>query len=255
MPKWMQILRRTSVTRELLPLLGWFFRNRGWTIWSEARTLVANTVPFRRTIITDDLIVVAGDSLAAGVGAQDSRSIAALLGERFSGAPLINLGANGKRIADVYSDLSALNLTGRETGAKCAFVVVIAGTMDMIMNTPIDELEADLRRLLDLLASVCDHSIVVQAGSMAAGPRFVRYPSLLRQLAARSDRVHGLLEQVIQDYPGAHYLGELFDWSLSAETMSQPKRWFSPDGFHPSSAWHRKVFEHIIQILRDRGAC
>jgi lysophospholipase L1-like esterase len=249
-PKFVKILLRANLRREILPFLVWFFKNRGWMIWVTAWPLVKATIPFQRKEGEDATVVIAGDSLAMGVGLKnpETTSVAALLADYYRESPVINLGTIGYCIGDMLNVFSDSNGSPKY---KC--VVLIVGTMDMVANTPSEELERNLRELFSRLGRMTDHVVLVQAGSMKAGPRFVGHTTFLESLGKRSDRVHQLFERVTKDFAHVHYMGDLFNWSLLESTQNEPERWFSPDGFHPSEAWHYRVFCILRGILEGRG--
>jgi hypothetical protein len=245
--KVVKALSRTNVTLEVLPFLFWFFSARGWQLWTKGLPMARKTVAYQKKEGTGEPVIVAGDSLAMGVGLDhpETESVAALLGDYFSESPLINYGQNGRCVADVLETLK-----DEAVPARCRCIVLIVGTMDMIHNTPSEELERDLRDLFVLLGKKTDHVVLVLAGSMEAGPRFAGHETLLDALGGRSYRVHNIFRRVTADYPQVHYVGSLFNWSLRPRILAEPEKWFSPDGFHPSKAWHHKVFSILTGLLQ-----
>jgi len=253
-PKWLKLLRRLDWEKELWVVIYWFFFKGGWTVWPGTRKVLARSNRYER-LYGKELIIVAGDSLAAGVGPVNSLkdSVAALLGARFPEARVPNLGFNGRDVAGVLQDFSSLELPPQDE-AKAKFIVVIVGNVDMMMNTIKENLERDLRELLAILGNHTDHVILVLPGSLAAGPPFHCYERIFRIATEKSDPVRRLFGRVSEEFAHVHFMGEMFD-SLTQKARSEPEKWFSSDRFHPGEAWHEEVFLRIMRFLVECGVC
>ncbi|MGH2736506.1 MAG: SGNH/GDSL hydrolase family protein [Actinomycetota bacterium] len=193
---------------------------------------------------------VLGDSTAAGVGAGTAaNAYPTLLAERLADdgfrVKLTALGVSGARVADLEQGQVA-----RAQEARPDLVFVAIGANDVTHLTPLDDVEAGIRRALEKLRS--SGAVVVVAG--APDMRAPAFLEPLRSLAGwRGRRVAATIEIVAEELgvasvPLAAETGHLF--------ASDPERYHSADDFHPSASgyrlWADAIYPVLSRALKDR---
>ena len=196
--------------------------------------------------------VVLGDSTAAGVGAgspDDSypvRLARRIAHERFFRVRLVGLGVSGARVGDVLREQLPLGL---EEDPDLIFVAI--GANDVTHVTRLDDVEDDMRSLLDRLEET-------GAAVVVAGPPDMRSPVFLEPLRTivgwRGNAVAGRIEGAARD-AGVPVV-PLADGTRD-HFAEDPDRYYSDDDFHPGPAgyglWADVIYPYVEEaLLRSR---
>jgi acyl-CoA thioesterase-1 len=174
-------------------------------------------------------IVILGDSLTAGLGLPVQQSYPALLQQRLKAEGLnydvVNAGVSGDTSAGGLSRLD-WSLQG-----DVRILVVALGGNDALRGLPVDELRANLGRIIER-AQAKDISVIL--AGMEAPPNWGRdydvafhkvYPALAQQYHVP------LVPFLLQDVAGSDALNQ-------------------PDGIHPTAEGARIVADNIWRVLK-----
>jgi lysophospholipase L1-like esterase len=204
---------------------------------ARARRYAADAVAFERVV--DDhgpALLVAGDSLSVGVGADDpAHSVAGRIAAACPGLTVVNRARSGARLADVPSQL--LDAPPRRWDA----VLLTIGGNDALGRTPRDALDAHASRAVLAARTLADRVVVATSANLGSVPIFP-WP-LTRLLEARTRAVRDALWRAT----GAHG-AEFVDFFRPLERdpfARAPELYFGPDGVHPSSACYALCFAVI----------
>lgn len=192
-------------------------------------------------------LVVLGDSTAAGVGAGSAdASYAVRLARRVAQehfrVRLVGLGVSGARVGDVLEEQLPLVV---EEQPDVVFVAI--GANDVTHLTRLDDVEDDMRALLDGLERT-------GAAVVVAGPPDMRSPVFLEPLRTivgwRGNAVAARIERAATDagvpvVPLADGTREHFS--------EDPDRYYSEDEFHPGAAgyglWADVIYPYVEDVL------
>ena len=123
--------------------------------------------------------------------------------------------------------------------------VLLAGVNDVLSRRPPAEWRADLEALVDGLGERA-RSVV-----LPAVPRFDVLPvlprTLARYLAEQGDTLNGIAREVCAAHPRAV-------WVDTAAEQPGEAWFYSPDGFHPSTAGYRTWASLVARSIPDEVA-
>lgn len=194
---------------------------------------------------------VLGDSTAAGLGAGSPEHAYATvlserLGERGWRVELTAFGLSGARVADVLNDQVPRAI---ETEPDLVFVGI--GANDSTHFTPLDDVERDMRRIIDGLSET-DATLVV------AGPPDMRADAWLEPLRSivgwRGRRVADRIEAAARERGIA--VVQLAE-QAAPFFASNPEEAYAEDMFHPGPggyrAWADAIFPVLVEALDGEG--
>src|SRR5690242_1734264 len=119
-------------------------------------------------------ILVAGDSVAVGLGAsQPEQSIAGLFGQDFPQADVTNVGVSGAETDGLVTQLAGL------AGQHFSAVVLIIGANDVVHGRNLRGSLIRLDRALQQARELSDQVILMPEGNMGNAPIFPRLASVL----------------------------------------------------------------------------
>lgn len=189
-------------------------------------------------------ILIAGDSIGAGVGAIDSnQSIAGRIGKEFPQAEVVNISASGIR-------LKQLNAKIREIPAqRFQYVILLIGANDVTHFTKLIDVRSQIQTLLTYASSMSDHVIVMTSGNIGAAPIF-RWPiSIL--LSNRTREVRAIFMREVQNWPHASYV-DLYKDAVDEPFNTDIEKYYASDYFHPSADGYGLWYKAIQTVLTNK---
>jgi len=195
--------------------------------------------------------VVLGDSTAAGLGAGDpEHAYATILAERLAArgwlVELTAFGVSGARVHDVL-----VQQVPRVIDARPDLVFVGIGANDSTHLTPLDDVERDMARTIDLLKET-------GAAVVVAGPPDMRAAAWLEPLRSivgwRGRQVADRIEAAARerDVPVVQLAEEAGPYFAS-----NPEDAYASDDFHPGPggyrAWADAIFPVLVEAVDRRG--
>lgn len=172
----------------------------------------ANSPPQNSTIC------IFGDSLVAGVGAEDHESYPAQLAE-LTGHTVIAVGTSGDTTAQ------ALQRIARVQDQPYGIIIVTLGGNDIIRRVPWDETRENLRQLFQKLQ---------ETGAVVA------YTGVIGPLNFSRDKKY----RKLCEEEGVFYISDILDGILSDPRLKA-------DDVHPNAAGYRLMAERVADALRD----
>ena len=185
-----------------------------------------------------------GDSITLGVGDPAPgggwRGWAALLAQSLPGGHLVNLAANGARIADVERAQLPRALVLRPDVAS-----VIVGTND-ILRAGFDPaaIQAALAHVTGSLSAA--GALVLTMRLPDPGLMLGLPPALARPLARRLQVINEVMDELAGRFGTLHF-------DAAAEAMTYERRMWSADRLHPSERGHRYIAGCFHDRLAARG--
>lgn len=214
-----------------------------------ARRMAARVDAFQRVLDDDGpALLVAGDSLAVGVGASHpSRSVVGRLAAACPGLTVVTVARSGARLVDLPAQLEAAPVRRWDA------VLLTGGGNDALQRTPRDTLARDADRALAAARMLAPIRVVATSANLGGVP-IVPWP-LTRWLEHRSRRARDVLRAAC-----AVHDAQLVDFfrPLAQDPFARdPGRWFGPDGVHPSDASYAlcaAVIERRTGLVRRLAA-
>ena len=181
-------------------------------------------------------ILIVGDSTAVGTGAMDPRaSIAGRIAQEFPDTEIVNLGADGARLADVHGQLDSVGST------RFDLILVQAGGNDVIRLATAATLADDWGAVARAAAGRAPHVIIMPAGNVGTAPFFFPPVSWVMTKRARSARE---IAAGTARATGAAFV-DLFHERQDDPFLKDPERFFAPDFLHPSDAGYALWYDAL----------
>lgn len=182
-------------------------------------------------------VLIVGDSTGVGVGAgAPEMAIAGRLAQAMPDVDIVNLSRIGMRIADVADQLE-------QCGDQPAFDLALlhAGGNDILQGTPRQKLADDASRVLCRLRAMAAQGVWLGPADVGIAPVW-RWPLRLL-MSGRTRTCCQLFERLARGH-GIEFVG-FHGTEHSAEFRRHPKRYFAPDGIHPSAEGYGYCFERL----------
>ncbi len=197
-----------------------------------AQTRAAQSSPetCRRTI------VVAGDSTAFGVGALPAESTAGRIAAAFPHARVINVARSGSRVGHVIGQLGSLEIESAD------LVLIHACANDVLELRSVEKFERDLRDALARARELSPNVVLMPGHNFSVAPFFLRPISVLISRHAR--RLHSIVKSVTREI-GITFV-DLIGSSHEEPFVQEPRRYYCPDGLHPSGEGYAIWFAALI---------
>jgi lysophospholipase L1-like esterase len=202
-----------------------------------SKRLVAQTRPVqqspescRRTII------VAGDSTAFGVGALPAESTAGRIAAAFPYARVTNVARSGSRVGHVIEQLDGLDVE------RADLVLIHACANDVLEFRSPEKFEADLRAALARARRMSANVVIMPGHNFSVAPFFLRPLSWLVERHAM--RLHPIIKRVTAEL-GIPFV-DLVGSQHEAPFVREPRRYYCPDGLHPSGEGYAIWFAALM---------
>ena len=202
-----------------------------------SRSIVARTVPAqsmpegcRRTI------VVAGDSTAFGVGALPAESTAGRIAAAFPHARVINVARSGARSGHVAEQLASVDVDHAD------LVLIHACANDVLEFRAVDKVERDLRDAVATAQALSEHVVLMPGHNFSVAPFFLRPISTL--IMRHAVRIHAMVERVTAELDVMFV--DLFSDPQAEPFVLEPRRYYCPDGLHPSGEGYAVWFAALL---------
>ncbi len=189
-------------------------------------------------------VLVIGDSTGAGVGAINPQE--SVVGRLFTDFPFIsvkNVSENGLRLKQVTEKLRTVE------HARFNFIIIQAGGNDVIRLTPLHTLEKQLEEIFIETKKRADYVAFLPAGNVGLAPIF-SWP-INKILTARSRAVRKMYIKKTKEH-GVFY-ADFFTEREGDIFLTDIKRYYSKDIFHPSGDGYRIWYEIFLNTLKENG--
>lgn len=186
-------------------------------------------------------ILIAGDSIAVGVGAsQPSASIAGLFGREFPKAEVVNVGVSGAETQALESQLQPM------IGQHFLLVVIIVGANDVVHFTDLRTSEAELTKALKLSRTLSEHVVLFFEGNVGNAPLWPRVVSLLF-----TQRSHDLRQRFMAIATTNQTLFvDIFKERSSDPWRKNQAHFYAADLWHPADRgyadWYTAIQDQIV---------
>ena len=197
-----------------------------------SRTKAAQSSPpsCRRTII------VAGDSTAFGVGALPAETTAGRIAAAYPHARVINAAKSGSRVGHVVGQLDSLEV------ASADMVLIHACANDVLEFRCVEKFERDLRDAIARARKMSPNVILMPGHNFSVAPFFLRPLSWL--VARHALRIHAIVKSVTREL-GILFV-DLIGTPHEEPFVQEPRRYYCPDGLHPSGEGYAIWFAALI---------
>lgn len=202
--------------------------------------LAQTTEPYAREFnLTDERILIIGDSTAYGTGASSpENSLAGLLGKRYPNAAIMNEGVNGMRIHELKEALEELS------GESFRLIQIHIGGNDIVHGTDLVEYKKDLTAVLQKANTMSSHVILVTCGNVGTAPLL---PYLSRWYFEKRTREIRDISIEVTKQLHVDYV-DLFHEKDEDPFAQEPKKYYAKDFFHPSddgyAFWYDQIRNH-----------
>ena len=190
-----------------------------------SRSLVAQTVPAQSSPERcRSTIVVAGDSTAFGVGALPAETTAGRIAAAFPHARVVNVARSGARIGHVAEQLAKVDCE------NVAMVLIHAGGNDVLEFRSIAKVRQDARAALAAARAMSANVVLMPGHNFSVAPFFLR--PISRVIQWHAVKVHAAVLRVAAEMNVTFV--DLFRDHYNAPFVREPRRYYCPDGLHPS---------------------
>ena len=202
-----------------------------------SKALVARTKAAQQTPTScRRVIVVAGDSTAFGVGALPAETTAGRIASAFPHARVINVARSGANVGRVVDQLASLDIKHAD------MVLIHACANDVLEFRSPAKVEADLRAVLAKAKKLSDNVVLMPGHDFSVAPFFLR--GISRAIRWQAVRVHGIVKRVTGEL-GVMFV-DLYRHPTTEPFVREPRRYYCPDGLHPSGEGYAIWFSALI---------
>ncbi len=215
---------------------------RVYMLVSKSKQLLEGAQAFQRIDNAAQMkILVLGDSTAVGTGVKDPRnSTAGRMSAKYPDAEIINWAQNGMRVKDVVSELKMLNPEDH-----FSLVLIQIGANDIIRLTSMEEVERDMRTILEAVSQQSDHIVFLHSGNVGEAPLFPIYTRPL--FSRRSLQMRERYQRLGEEYKASYV--DLISSPTSERINEDPKRYYAEDFLHLSDDGYGLWFSEIEKEL------
>ena len=202
-----------------------------------SRSIVARTQAAQQTPQScRRVIVVAGDSTAFGVGALPAETTAGRIAALFPHARVINVARSGANVGRVVDQLNGLDIKHAD------MVLIHAGANDVLeFRNPL-KVEADLRAVLAKAKSLSSNVVIMPGHDFSVAPFFLR--PLSKAINWQAVKIHAVVKRVTEEL-GVMFV-DLYRHPTSEPFLREPRRYYCPDGLHPSGEGYAIWFSALL---------
>lgn len=187
-------------------------------------------------------ILIAGDSLAMGVGSiHGKNSLAGRIHADFPSAEIVNSARSGAKLAQATDQIH--DRTGRFD-----VIVIAAGANDIIRFRPYRRAESDARLLLQVAKEKGDRVIWLVSGNIGLAPL---WPWPVGSLYTYRTRKYHAKFQSLAKKEGVMFV-DLFKERADDIFIKDPVRYYAKDGLHLSDdgymVWHEALRKELFSV-------
>ncbi len=224
----------------MLIILGWMFLTG-----RQNKHVVKEKVRFSESGPGSKVILIAGDSTAAGMGAANPRdTFAGMLARDFPKTDVYNVAANGALTRDILKQFE------RHPYIRPDVFVLSTGGNDLWSFITIRRIARDLSDVIRAAKARGNGNVIVLFfGNAGSAPLF---PYLIRKLLLRREQkaFRAFIDVCAQEKVE---LVELFTRKDGNPFVEHPDRYFSPDGLHPSGFGYVLWYERLLQSIHEKN--
>lgn len=182
--------------------------------------------------------LIVGDSTGVGIGSMDSRStVAGRLSAAFPGTEIVNHARDGAESADIDAQIGA-------SGGRFDLILIFVGGNDAIRLSSYETIAHAAESVLDSASVRSDHVAVIPPADVGTAPVWI-WP--LDTLFTRRARVVRRAWQfATRERAGVHLVELRLPKDRDPFRIS-PRRFYSPDGIHPSADGYALWFAQITR--------
>lgn len=183
-------------------------------------------------------ILVVGDSTGVGIGSFDSRStVAGRLAAAFPGTVIVNHARDRARSIDIPAQIEA-------SSGHFDLTLIFAGGNDVVRLSSYEAVLLAAEHTLDVASARSDHVAVVPPADVGTAPLWVWPLDVL--FSRRAETVRRAWQYAMRERTNVH----LVDLRLPRDQdpfRIAPRRYYSPDGIHPSADGYALWFAQITR--------
>ena len=204
--------------------------------------MMGNTVSFEQHPPNPDKsILVAGDSIAVGIGAKNPReSIAGRLGHQFPNVDITNLGLNGAKLQDL------LQILRNHNNKHYDLIVLQIGANDITHFTSYSTIKSELSEILSLSNKLSSKVIILTSGNIGNAPVF-HWP-LSTIITGRTLNVRQIFMEEAAKNKAVTYI-DLFKNRKDDPLAKNINKYYAPDFFHLSGDGYGIWYLQIQKVL------
>ena len=182
--------------------------------------------------------LIAGDSTGVGIGSIDSRStVPGRLAGAFAGTVIVNQARDGARSTDVPAQIEA------STG-HFDLILILVGGNDVIQLSSYSSVLQAAEHALDVASSRGAHVAVVPPADFGTAPIWV-WP-LDAVFSRRAETVRRAWQYAMRERANVHLVDLRMPRDRDPFRLA-PRRYYSPDGIHPSADGYALWFAQITR--------
>ncbi|HKO69173.1 MAG TPA: GDSL-type esterase/lipase family protein [Burkholderiaceae bacterium] len=183
-------------------------------------------------------ILVVGDSTGVGIGSFDSRStVAGRLAAAFPGTVIVNRARDRARSLDIPEQIEA-------SSGHFDLTLIFAGSSDVVRLSSYQAVVLAAEHTLDVASARSDHIAVVAPADVGTAPAWVWPLDIV--LSRRAETVRRAWQYAMRERTNVH----LVDLRMPRDRdpfRIAPRRYYSPDGIHPSADGYALWFAQITR--------
>jgi lysophospholipase L1-like esterase len=175
----------------------------------------------------------------------EEKSVAGYLGNEFENFDIKNIAVNGHKTEDVVSLLEDMSVEG-----GWDYLVLQIGGNDIVRRVDVQEIEVNLRNILERVDGVAEKVVVFHGGNVGTSKLF---PWFVRPYYTyRTQEVRKMYLRVVDDFDGVTYV-DMFRNKSEDPFYLEPEKYYSEDNFHPSGAGYRDWYDLMRDVVDFEG--
>jgi len=196
------------------------------------------TAAFSHGLGSGRRILVVGDSTGVGIGSFDSRStVAGRLAAAFPGTVIVNHARDRAQSIDIPAQIEA-------SSGHFDLTLIFAGGDDVVRLSSYESVLLAAEHTLDVASARSDHVAVVPPADVGTAPVWVWPLDML--FSRRAETVRRAWQYAMRERSNVH----LVDLRMPRDRdpfRIAPRRYYSPDGIHPSADGYALWFAQITR--------
>lgn len=226
----------------LLVLLVLFEVGQFLLSFRKAKKLSEQAESFSHTPEESELkFLVAGDSTAEGVGAEEPiNTVAGRFHQDFPQAKIVNLGQEGYKIKDVKQSL-------KQVEGEFDLVILHAGANDILYFTSFEEAKRNMRSLLNEAKSLSDNVVLITSGNIGLSP-ILPFP-VGWYYSKRSKKYLNAFEDIAQEEDVAFV--DIYNSEKNDLFEEEPDKYYAHDRIHLSDQGYGLWYEEIRGTMEE----
>lgn len=205
--------------------------------------LIVRITPYEQTVVGAPVILVLGDSTGYGTGAsKKTETVAGRIGVDYSNYTVRNISKNGRTIGELHQAMLEM-----PPEPKAKLILFQIGGNDILQKHDVAAVKTELQAVFDLAKNRSEHVVMISSGNVGTAAAYADTPQGA-EYDALSRAFRDMFISTAKD-TGVEYV-DLFKEPADDVFYTEPKKYVSMDGLHPSSIGYGYWYEALRPVIK-----